>query len=147
MNPRLKRACYGLAGWLGVYRLWRHINRREALIITYHGILPGKSDVYTDRNCVDAAMFDRQMAFMSRHYNVVPLPDIVEWLSSARKLPRYTAAITFDDGFRNNFTVALPVLKKYRLPATVFLATGFVYSMDRVLWTVRVDRLLHQGPG
>jgi peptidoglycan/xylan/chitin deacetylase (PgdA/CDA1 family) len=82
---------------------------------------------------------------MARHYKVVPLSTFVEWLSLDKKLPPYTAAITFDDGFRNNLTVALPVLKKYRLPATVFLATSFIGSDEMGLWTEWVDRLIHRA--
>jgi peptidoglycan/xylan/chitin deacetylase (PgdA/CDA1 family) len=85
------------------------------------------------------------MAFMKRRYNVVPLADLVQWLSSGKRLPPYTAAITFDDGFRNNFTVALPILKKHRLPATVFLTTSFIGGEERGLWTERVDHLLQHA--
>jgi peptidoglycan/xylan/chitin deacetylase (PgdA/CDA1 family) len=91
-------------------------------------------------------MFDRQMAFMKRHYNVVPLEDLAQWLSTGKKMPAYTAAITFDDGFRNNFTIALPILRKYRLPATVFLTTSFIGGEELGLWTEQVDRLLQEAP-
>jgi peptidoglycan/xylan/chitin deacetylase (PgdA/CDA1 family) len=53
------------------------------------------------------------------------------------------AAITFDDGFRNNLTVALPVLQKYNLSATIFLATSYISSEKRGLWTERADSLIH----
>jgi peptidoglycan/xylan/chitin deacetylase (PgdA/CDA1 family) len=92
------------------------------------------------------AMFDRQMAYIARHYQVVPLSELVERLKEGKQLPPYTAAITFDDGFRNNLTVALPILQKYHLPATVFLATSFISSDELGLWTERVDSLIHRTP-
>jgi peptidoglycan/xylan/chitin deacetylase (PgdA/CDA1 family) len=141
----LKKIYYQLLALLGLYRIGRYIHRHQALILTYHGVLRRSSDVYMNRNCVDAAMFDRQMDFMVRHYNVVSLSDLVQWLSVGKRLPPYTAAITFDDGFRNNFTVALPILRKHRLPATVFLATSFVDSDELGLWTEQVDRLIHRA--
>lgn len=90
------------------------------------------------------AMFDRQMAYMARHYKVVPLPELVGRLNAGKQLAPYTAAITFDDGFRNNLTIALPILQKYHLPATIFLATSFVSSDELGLWTEHVDWLIHR---
>jgi peptidoglycan/xylan/chitin deacetylase (PgdA/CDA1 family) len=141
----LKKFLYSSLLWPGIYRISRFLHRHQALILTYHGVLQSRRDVYANRNCVDAGMFDRQMAFMKRHYNVVPLANLVQWLSTGKKIPGYTAAITFDDGFRNNFTVALPILKKYRLPATVFLTTSFIGGKELGLWTEHIDRLLQEA--
>jgi peptidoglycan/xylan/chitin deacetylase (PgdA/CDA1 family) len=139
----VKRCLYGLLSLLRIYGIFRFLHRHGGVILTYHGVLTKADERYTSRNCLDAAMFDRQMDFMARHYNVVPLSTLIKWLSLNKKLPPYTAAITFDDGFLNNFTVAFPILKKYHLPATVFLATSFIGSEKRGLWTERVDWIIH----
>jgi peptidoglycan/xylan/chitin deacetylase (PgdA/CDA1 family) len=140
----VKRFLYELLSLLRIYGIFRFFHRHQGVILTYHGVLTKSDDLYTTRNCVDVAMFDRQMDFMARHYKVVPLSTFVEWLSLDKKLPPYTAAITFDDGFRNNLTVALPILKKYRLSATIFLPTSFIGSDEMGLWTERVDWLIHR---
>jgi peptidoglycan/xylan/chitin deacetylase (PgdA/CDA1 family) len=142
----LKTALYHSFCCLGICRFGRFLRRDRAVILTYHGVLQKTQDGYENRNCVDAQMFDRQMAFMKRHYNVVPLADLTQWLSTGKEMPPYTAAITFDDGFRNSFTVALPILRKYRLPATVFLTTSFIGGEELGLWTEQVDRLLQEAP-
>jgi peptidoglycan/xylan/chitin deacetylase (PgdA/CDA1 family) len=146
MSRALKAGLYHSLSCLGICRFRRFLHRDRALILTYHGVLQKTQDGYTNRNCVDVEMFDRQMAFMKRHYNVVPLEDLAQWLSTGKKMPAYTAAITFDDGFRNNFTIALPILRKYRLPATVFLTTSFIGGEELGLWTEQVDRLLQEAP-
>jgi peptidoglycan/xylan/chitin deacetylase (PgdA/CDA1 family) len=146
LSRTLKAALYHSLSCLGICRLGRFLHRDQALILTYHGVLQKTHDGYSNRNCVDAQMFDRQMAFMKRHYNVVPLADLAQWLSTGKKMPAYTAAITFDDGFRNNFSIALPILRKYRLPATVFLTTSFIGGEELGLWTEQVDRLLQDAP-
>ena len=140
----VKRIFYQLLSMLGIYRIGRFVHRRQALILTYHGIVRNGRNLYTNRNCVEMAMFDRQMAYMARHYKVVSLSELVERLNAGKQLPPYTAAITFDDGFRNNLTVALPILKKYHLPATIFLATLFISSDELGLWTEHVDSLIHR---
>ena len=140
----LKGMFYQLLSVLGICRIGRFVHRRQALILTYHGVARNGRNLYTNRNCVEMAMFDRQMAYMARHYNVVPLSELVGRFNAGKQLPPYTAAITFDDGFRNNLAVALPILQKYHLPATIFLATSFISSDELGLWTECIDSLIHR---
>ena len=81
--------------------------------------------------------FDRQMNFLkSHHYNVIPLEDLVNLIKDNKKIPPKTIAITFDDGYLDNYTYVFPVLKKYRLPATVFIIVNEVGRKegDRLGW-------------
>ncbi|MEO7335112.1 MAG: polysaccharide deacetylase family protein [Caldimonas sp.] len=66
------------------------------------------------------------MAFLSKHRRVVSLSELVELARADRSPPAGTVCITFDDGYLDNLEVAAPVLARYRLPATLFLATGYV---------------------
>lgn len=71
--------------------------------------------------------FERQMAFFYKHrYNVVPLEEMIRMIRSGQRVPHKTVAITFDDGYKNNFECAFPVLKRYGFPATIFVVTGFI---------------------
>jgi peptidoglycan/xylan/chitin deacetylase (PgdA/CDA1 family) len=81
-------------------------------------------------------VFERHMAHVARHYRVMTVEALVERMRRGG-LPRNAVAITFDDGYRDNLTHAAPILLRYGLAATVFLATGFIGS-DDVLW---FDRL------
>ena len=66
--------------------------------------------------------FRRQMRFLSRQeYNVISLAELVQAKLKKEKLPRNTVVITFDDGYADNYIFAYPVLKKYNLPATIFV--------------------------
>lgn len=76
-------------------------------------------------NEVDAALFDRQMAWIARWFNVLSLADAVIALR-AGSLPARPAVITFDDGYADNRTVALPILQRHGLSATFFIASGFL---------------------
>ena len=69
------------------------------------------------------------MKFLKKFRNVVPLKEI--------KKNKNAVAITFDDTFKNVFTNAFPILKKYSLPATFFITTGFI-GTNKNFW---VDRL------
>ncbi|MEM9253836.1 MAG: polysaccharide deacetylase family protein [Pseudomonadota bacterium] len=71
------------------------------------------------------AEFDWQMRHLRRSYNPMPLLEAVQALGN-RSLPNRAVCVTFDDGYADNARIALPVLKKYAIPATVFISTGFI---------------------
>jgi len=65
---------------------------------------------------------------LATHGTPVSLPDIVDATVSGEKLPKRSFAITFDDGFENNFSVAAPVLAQLKIPATFYVTTNFIES-------------------
>lgn len=64
-------------------------------------------------------------------YHVIPLQQAVEYLATGAKLPHKAVAISFDDGYMDNFEKAFPILKKHDYPATVFVATGEIGGVNR----------------
>ena len=104
-------------------------------IVMYHSV----SVLADPKNMtnVSVAVFERQMRFFKKHhYNVVPLARLAELMKNKRKIPAKTIAITFDDGYKNNYTFAYPILKKYNLPATIFIIVDEVARPqgDRLDW-------------
>jgi peptidoglycan/xylan/chitin deacetylase (PgdA/CDA1 family) len=73
----------------------------------------------------DIKRFEALMNIVSKVFNVIPLTQAVEGIQSS-ELPPRAACITFDDGYIDNYTNALPILKKYGLPATIFIATDYL---------------------
>jgi len=74
---------------------------------------------------VDAAAFSAQMALLTDHFQVLRLEEAVERLSRGR-LPARAVSVSFDDGYADNHDVALPILRRFGIPATFFIATGFL---------------------
>ena len=93
-------------------------------VLIYHRV-HRKHDAFS-RGGVDAATFDWQLKLLARHFNVLPLGSAVAALHGGESLPRGAVAISFDDGYRDNYEIALPILTKYGLTATFFIATGFL---------------------
>jgi peptidoglycan/xylan/chitin deacetylase (PgdA/CDA1 family) len=74
--------------------------------------------------------FELHCEILKQEFNVVPLSELLQ----QRKVPRRTVGITFDDGWIDNFTLAFPILKRFELPATIFLPTAFI-GTGRFFWT------------
>lgn len=110
-------------------------------ILIYHRVTPEPDLLVTDQPC--AREFDWQMALLNRWFNVLPLREAVARLRDGT-LPVRAACVTFDDGYADNATVALPVLQRRKVPATFFIATGFIDGgrmfNDTVIETVRQAR-------
>ncbi len=113
--------------------------KQRLSILTYHGILPGHD--YMRPLEPTLATFDWHMELLSRYFNPLSLSEALSRMRYG-ELPERAVCITFDDGYANNVVQALPVLKRWRVPATVFIATNFLNGgrmwNDSVLEALRV---------
>jgi peptidoglycan/xylan/chitin deacetylase (PgdA/CDA1 family) len=123
-----------------VFERIRSIFQSGCAILLYHRV------VTLDRDpqllAVRPEHFNEHLDILRRKANVVSLKQLVRTLDSGLR-PR-SVAITFDDGYADNFLHAKPLLKQYEMPATVFVASGFVDS-DQEFWWDELDRLLLQS--
>ncbi|RZI86313.1 MAG: polysaccharide deacetylase family protein [Rubrivivax sp.] len=93
-------------------------------ILTYHRVLP-EADPLLSSDQIDATKFAKHMAAVAECFNVLPLPEALERLQSGT-LPSRAASITFDDGYQDNYTIALPILQRHGLKATFFVCSGYL---------------------
>jgi peptidoglycan/xylan/chitin deacetylase (PgdA/CDA1 family) len=122
----------------GAFTPFRWAHRREALIITYHrfGERGGGARI-------SARSFAEQTKYLAAHYTLVPLSYMADcWRRS--ELPQRLAAITIDDGYRDAYEIAFPILRKHRAPATVFVVARFVDGATW-LWTDKTRYLTAQA--
>ncbi len=98
-------------------------NSRRLVILTYHRVVA--DDPLKDPDEIDEQQFRMHVATLSRFFNVLKLSDAISGLRNGG-LPSRAVAITFDDGYKDNVTAALPILEHYGVPATFFIATGFL---------------------
>lgn len=142
LRDSLKYSYYQLFKFLGVNRRSRLKNQDKPLVLTYHGVLPeipADQPDYEYRNFVTVKQFENQIGFLLKTYKPLKASDFYNGGSNLSG----GFLITFDDGFRNNFTYAVPVLQKYGLQAIFFVTTDFIGSRE-FLWTEQVTRLIQK---
>lgn len=127
-----------------IRRAGRHVlgarHKRGFVILIYHRVLDEPDPLRP--GAVTVTEFAGQMAALAQCFNVLPLAEAIE-RQAAGTLPPMAAAITFDDGYRDNLEQALPVLRQHDLPATVFITTG---TLGRCMWNDMAIELLRQAP-
>ena len=128
-------------------RLQRRLRRRKeahGLVLTYHRVCEGTGpDPWHLR--VSPAHFREQVDVLSRVADVVPLTEMSRHLRVKRG-DRPIVSITFDDGYADNLTEALPLLEHYGLPATVFVATSWIGHEEPFWWDALASIVLGTHP-
>jgi peptidoglycan/xylan/chitin deacetylase (PgdA/CDA1 family) len=143
---RGKRAVRRLAGRLAP-SLWRLRHGNSLLILTYHRVLP---PAHADREVEQPGMYvapetlAMNLEVIKRHFDLMHLSEWLGRRASGQALPRRACCITFDDGWRDNYQHAFPVLRAARAPATIFLVAGFIGTRYE-FWPNRLARLLQSA--
>ncbi len=109
-------------------------------VVIYHRVLSEPDPLLGGE---DISNFEMQLNYLVRNFNVLPLSDAITRLRRGT-LPSCAVSITFDDGYADNVEIALPILQKYAITATFFIASGFVDGgrmwNDTVIESVRRAR-------
>jgi peptidoglycan/xylan/chitin deacetylase (PgdA/CDA1 family) len=111
----------------------KRANTRDVQILVYHRVNDDNDPFFRG---TPVNIFARQMQYLAETYHVISLEEAVERIT-ANDLPESAIVITFDDGYRDNYLQAFPILKRLGLSATVFLATGAI-GTAKILWHDRV---------
>ena len=106
------------------------------LALGYHGILSAPASSPFRYHHTEAE-FRSHLRWVTKHATPIGLQDLFAWSSGQRSFLKPPVLITFDDGYRNNLTIAAPILKELGIPAVFFVTTGYI-GTNSVLWTDEV---------
>jgi peptidoglycan/xylan/chitin deacetylase (PgdA/CDA1 family) len=128
----------------------RYFQERESMsllparlvVLTYHRIIADSDSAADDE--VDSRQFELHVETFARYFNVLTLAEAISRLRN-ETLPRLSVCITFDDGYRDNASEALPILQRFRVPATFFIASGFLDG--GTMWNDRVIEAVNRHTG
>jgi peptidoglycan/xylan/chitin deacetylase (PgdA/CDA1 family) len=116
--------------------LLERVGKRRALaVLVYHRIASRDGHAY-DKDVVEATpqQFDDQMRMLKKRHTVVAPDEIADIVAKPEKLRGFAVAITFDDGYRDNYTNAFPILKDHGIRAAFFLPTHYIGSRNLPFW-------------
>jgi len=109
----------------------RKFTKSQVTILMYHRVSPVKDSWSLEP--LSPQEFERQITYFCRNYEIIPLEGLASCIRQRDTLPERAVIITLDDGYKDNYLYAYPVLKKYHIPAAIFLTTGNI-STDKIFW-------------
>lgn len=123
---KIKNSLYYIISLLSYYTGFSSvINRlnssKGTFILTYHKI--------------KGQRFEKHIKYLRKHYEIIPLDKMVNSIKGSSEIPENSIVITFDDGYKSNYSEVFPVLKKHNIPATVYLTTDIIGTNEKFWWT------------
>ena len=144
MNSVLEKLLALTLSYSGLIRSIRNKGKKYAKILLFHSVSnrcdkfsKGPSDTW-----ISDSLFVKHLDYLRKYYHIISLQELVESLNEG-KIQERSVVITFDDGFADNYHFAYPILKKYQIPATIFLATEAVDNR-KPLWIQKFNYLINE---
>ena len=125
----MKQAMLNLLTSAGAFDPFRKANSHKALILMYH-----RFSYSDDEASISARAFAKHLEYLKTNYTLVTISQLAEELRSGLSPRRPLATITIDDGFKDAYEVAFPLLRRYQAPATLFVVTDFL-DQEGWIWT------------
>ena len=122
-----------IEAWRARSSIYQHARRVPILI--YHQVCDGGLISQNQMSCISPQRFKQQMHFLHANgYTTISLSELLDWLEGRRRLPVKSVCVTFDDGHRDNYYNAFPILQEYGIKATIFIITD---QIGKDLWYSR----------
>ena len=128
-------------------KLLRMLSSKSSINIMYHGVVSNDSSFFSPRHILKN-QFEQQLIYFKNNFNIITVSETFYNIKNNIRPSKKTISISFDDGFRNNLDVALPLLEKYQIPATFFISSICTEDMKlRCLWPELIAGLnyFHKG--
>jgi peptidoglycan/xylan/chitin deacetylase (PgdA/CDA1 family) len=120
------------SGFLDAYASLKGLAKSQVIILLYHRVSPDQDNWFLAEP-LSLQGFEEQVEYFSRTYELLSLDKLAYYIQQRKTLPKKALVITLDDGYKDNYLYAYPILKKHHAPATIFLATGHI-GTERLFW-------------
>ena len=144
-----REAVGAMADRIGISRMALSVRRAASswiTVITYHRVARRGDPTVLDDSVVDVGpeQLARHLRFIKRWFDPIGIGQLCAFARGRGRLPRNPLMVTFDDGYRDNYDVALPILLKHGVRAVFFLATDYV-QRRRLYWWDRISLLVQRS--
>ncbi len=118
----------------------------EIVILLYHGVTSSESEGienYSGKH-ISNDVFAKQMNYISKNCNPISMNEYLHFVENGYDMPPSSVIISFDDGFKNNFSVAAPILEEFNIPAIFYVSSGIV-NTDLMFWVDIIEDCLNKS--
>jgi len=113
------------------YLLSIFLKSKKIGILMYHSVSDGDNRFFA----VSENNFEKQLKFLSdKNFSIISADALFDILKNKKEIPEKTICLTFDDGYKNNYSVVFPILKKYNFPMMIFLVTDLIGEDNYLDW-------------
>jgi len=129
----------------GIYNLILKIKKKKGIkliILAYHSVT--KDKVRFEGLQVSIENFEKQIRFLKTNFDIISIEKAMKYIEDHSSKILNKLVITFDDGYKDNFDIVYPILKKYEVPFTIFLTTDPIENHD-LIWTNKLRDYIEQS--
>lgn len=126
----------------GCNRVLKYLLSGNPKFIMYHGIVDDTDDI----ECwwlIKQSKFANQIRYIKNHFNIISIDEAYAYIAANKGFPKNACVLTFDDGYKNYITKALPILKAEQVPSTVYITVGMSASQD-MIWADKLFYTLYK---
>jgi len=123
------------------YLLSIFLKSKKVSILMYHSVSDNDNRFFA----VSEKNFEKQVKFLSdKNFSIISADALLDILKNKKEVKEKTICLTFDDGYKNNYSVVFPILKKYNFPAMIFLVTDLIGEDDYLDWN-EIGKMKNSG--
>lgn len=129
-----RKLIFPIAMKIGLDKFFRYQAKNSILNVMYHGVVSTDSCYFSPRH-ITKKQFEEHLKYFKENFEIISTDEAFRKVSDKEILSKKYLTISFDDGFKNNLTTALPLLEKYHIPTTFFISSVCVEDHeDNYLW-------------
>lgn len=133
---------FNIADSMKLFDIFANGSKSKVAVLTYHRIC-NKNDDWS-LNPLPVKSFKEHLKFLTDSYNIISLDDLVDLVAKREPIHEKTAVLTFDDGYKDNYTNAYPLLEKYDIPATIYLTSKLI-GTGELVWADKVGYIIYHS--